>query len=324
MDKVYKVSEVSNITRSLSSDSNLHFIYYERDLEQAFGKIDSYQKLEMAFKKGLLYSDKTIIITNELIAGENYGDGVDNAYRDFDFKGESEVSQSIKKLSDRYKEISNFTQKFFFLPSKMATHSRYTDSFYHVEESEVINYDFSKEYSNKLGINISFNNPNIRNHLFENYKTKNLNPGVMNIWLPQLKNIPMDTMLKLWKDEESTFKVYQYELKRILSKIGDIDTEMKLLELFQNVDENIRKIETKLKIIKKSSAFSKIDAVIGTTVLGLTFFLPEEITKMILSFLGSYNLYQFKDSIFKQKEKVNDFKSSEYYLPWLLHEKSIK
>ena len=325
MNKANRINEIKITVQNLNADTNLHFIYFEKDLQNAFKKIDTNEKFEIALKKGLLYSEKTIIVTNEITAHKNFGDGVDNPKDDFNnFFTRSKISQTIEDLGNKYQKVADFHDKFYFIPEKLTSKDRYTDSFYNVEESENILFDFSNEYINDLGLRVSLNNPNIKNHIFENYCTEETKLGVLNLWLPQLKNIPLELMLKLRKDEENTFKIYQYELKRILNNFESNDPENKLLELFQNVDENVRKLENRLKIIKKSSILSKTDAVIGTTVVGLTFFLPEEIYRMIIAILGSYNLYKFKDTLFKQKEKMNDFRTSEFYIPWLLNKKSIK
>ena len=322
-NKLNSLKQIRNTVHDLNLDPYLHFIYSEDDLALALNGSDNFKNLEILLKKGLVYANKTIVITNEIVSnggayGPGYGSGVSGGPYEFPnnlFKT-SKLENSIHDLITKYKSNHNFLEKFYFIPSRIRANVTYIDPYDFVQERKLTEFEFSETYSNNLGLNVSLRNPNVKNHVLESSRF-----GVMNIWLPQLKNVPLELMLKLMEDEEDTFKVYQYELKRLLAEFDLNDSEKKLIELFQTVDENIRKLKIKLENIKKTATFSKIDAFIGSTVIGLTFALPEEISNMLISILGSYKLLQLKDHLFKHKEKINDLKSSEFYIPWLINEK---
>jgi hypothetical protein len=327
MDLDGQINQYRSVTNYLDQMPDLQFIFRESDLYRALGPIDTFDKVEMAFKKGLLYAHKTIILTNSIERAEKTYDTLDPSlyFNNLtEFIGESDVSRSLRIIADKYKGVADFYTHFCFIPETITVCSEDWDEFDYVDRTIHNSFSFSNEYSNRNGIHVSFSDPYLNTQFFENLKCKNDELKIINICLPHLVNVPFQTMLKIRENESDMFSRFQYALKRFIADCDEVDSENKLKELFLYVDNEVRGLEDRIKKIKRLRLFDSIDVGLGITTVGLCYaLLPTDISQIIMAVIGSYQLKDLKDKLFPIRA-INDLKASDFYVPWLVGTRSKK
>ena len=94
--------------------------------------------------------------------------------------------------------------------------------------------------------------------------------------------------------------------------------ENKLKEILEEVNQEIRIFNEKLKTIKKSRLLTAYETAIGLTTMGLCFAIPSEIAKVISALIGTYNSKALVSSFFSTKRKKIEFRNNDFYIPWKL------
>jgi hypothetical protein len=305
----------------LNSTPSLHFIYNEKDIESFVAEVDSHGNTLMAVKKGLLYANHIVILTKERVVLHKYGDGTDNNFDDYDLLfEESNTQRRVSKSLDYEKDKERLLRYTTFLPEKLTYEEHYTDSFYHTEDSAYTVFDFKQEYHNKAGVQIALSTPNTKNHIFEKYHDSAMHTGIINVWLPEIRDIPLETLLRIRQDEADSFIRFQHSIKKFLNGLNGFDSEAMLLELFQHIDYHVREMEQKMINLSKMKALASINAIVGSALMGLTFFLPPDVARAVIAVLGGFQLKEYKDKLSEIYDKRNELKSSDFYVPWLMHD----
>jgi len=67
-------------------------------------------------------------------------------------------------------------------------------------------------------------------------------------------------------------------------------------------------------------ALASINAIVGSALMGLTFFLPPDVARAVIAVLGGFQLKDYKDKLSEIYEKRNELKSSDFYVPWLMYD----
>lgn len=305
-------------TAKLNFDPNLHFIIRENDLERALKK-DNYQFIDMALKKAALYAGRAIVLTEPKTYYSTSG-VVPSSARDF--WSDSNVSNRLRELYKQLGQTPSFSDVFCFFPEKVINENEEWEGDGEWMTAEPVTFfDFSSLYKNRLGIEMSLSDPTINSHIFENLNCTKDEISVINVWLPQIKNIPLDVLLKIREDEADSFSRFQYALRKLITAFGELDTETKAKELFQYVDYEVRLFENRMNQIRKSRLLRACETVIGASVMGLSFALPTDIAKIVLTTIGVYNAKEFISYLFRGHEQVNNQKLSDFYVPWLCAKK---
>jgi len=309
-----KVEEYIKLTNNLNSESCLHFLIKLSDLRNATKSLNK-TTIDMILKKTLLYSTRGLILCRGIDVYQSLGNpptGPKTVVDNFKFNDDLEL------LFNKYKDNELFKQTFLIIPEKINTiyeefegpDDDWTNS-YHTE------FDFNTKYFNKYGIDISLCDPIINANMFEKDRYSDDDLSILNIWLPELKNVPIDILLKIREDEFDSFIRFQYALKKFIVDYSEVSSVDKLKEIFQYVDYEVRLFDSKIKQIRKSRALRAYEAAVGVITMGLCFALPLEITKLITAALGLYQGKEFIGSLFREKEKINTLKTSDFYVPWL-------
>lgn len=305
----YRFRDYYQMIDSLNSDPSIHFILSERDLKKAMDDPDT-GDVNLALKKALLYAQRAIVLT-----------GIQEAYSGWGTDNSSTIPivipplEKVLKLKDK---IPEFDSIFYFIPERITDQIIDDDSSdaEYAERLPPTSVDFFKAYKNKLGINVSFTDPTVYSHLFEiKHQTQGI--SVLNVWQPQLSNIPLETLFKIRVDERDSFTRYQHALRKLIVDAEELDCEMKIKELFQYVDYETRTLASKMQLIAKSQALRKLEAIVGVSLMGLSFALPTEIASIVASVIGTYTGKEFFSNLFQEREKIYDLKSSDFYVPWL-------
>lgn len=303
--------------RTLNSSVELQFTIRETDLEESIKHANS-QLVEQVLKKASLYSSKAILLTKRTEFSKLYEE---ESWHHDHFWGDSEIFDKITTICDGLTNKSLFNKAFVVLPERVVTESEPFDDEEFWTRTE---FEFSKSYNSPNGIDFRLSDPTLSIQVFEGNTIgdpKDL--SVLNIWLPKLSNISLDTLLRIRDDEGDSFQRFQFALKKLICN-NKIDTETSLKELFQNVDYEVRTFEAKLEAIKRSRAMSTYQAILGFSVMGLCFLVPSEIAKTITAILGVYQSKGFIGALIKEYNRAYDLKKSDFYIPWLLTKKDRK
>ncbi len=311
------LEKFKDITNKLNSDPNLQFIIREQDLEFALNK-SKINDVVISLKKCALYGKRAIIVTMPKTLYIPTGDYRPEAKKQW---SEDKVSIRLRDLYEQYNSVPAFKENFYFIPEKIQVTAEEWDND-EFAQYDIDSFVFSNVYQNKYGINVSLSDPCINQHIFESLNCKGDELSVYNMWLPELKNVPFDILLKLRNEEQDSFTKFHFALKELIASFEDLNSETKLKELFQKVDYEVRTFEDKLKIIKKNRAIKAYEAIVGFSVMGLCLALPSDVAKIISSVIGIYGGNDFIKALFREREQINNIKISDFYIPWLCTKKS--
>lgn len=305
------VSETKNEAEILGASHTLNFVMHENDIERALISPTA-SDVVMSLKKGVLYSQNTVIITqpwkflNKLMS--------DGAHQRWD-KGI--VSSSLKTIYGDIEKTPSFRSAIHIIPSKIVQVEEEwedEDNWFIAGEEEM--FEFTATHKGEYGIDVRFTDPVVTNQVFET--------SVVNVWLPNLANIPLDILLKLRADEQDSFSRLHFILKELIADSKDITSDAKLKELFQHVDYEVRTFETKMNTIKKSRVLKEIEMLIGFSIMGLCLTVPSDVGEFISATIGAFQGKDFIGHIFRVREQINDLQSSDFYVPWLLTQNKFK
>lgn len=309
------VALIHQITASFNSSANLYFIVRESDLDRAIR--NNYRRhAELLLKKSVLYANRTIMLRNPATFFTGYGRET-SLINDW---GDGEIFCKMKEISGGLENKKLFDNIFTVLPEKISYESEFSDNDESNVESEEFN--FSSSHSNRFGIDLALSDPTVNSHVFERVDADSRCISVLNIWLPQLENVPLDVLLKIRRDEEASFQRFQFAIQKLIANAKDLRSEMILKELFQTVDYEVRSFQAKMEAIRKSRALAQYQAALGFSIMGLCFAMPTDIAKAILGFVGAYQYKDFIDSLIRVRSRANDLKTSDFYVPWLCTTKS--
>ena len=275
-----------------------------------------YRKAELLLKKAMLYANRTILLRKPTRHFTGYGRTpyLVNTW------GDGEIFKKMEKISGDLKYNEMFYDIFTILPEKIINEWEFSDN----DEDNVQDeqFDFSSSHNNRFGIDLSLSDPTLNAHIFERLDTHPQGLSVLNIWLPQLANAPLDVLLKIRQDEGDSFQRFQYAIQKLIANSEDLEFETVLKELFRYVDYEVRTFQARMVAIKKSRALAVYEAVLGFSIMGLCFAAPSDIAKVLVGIAGASPFKDFIGSLIKKRSQAYDLKTSDFYVPWLCTTKS--
>lgn len=303
------------ITTELNYDPNLHFILRQDDMERTLRQ-PTIQTVEMALKKAALYGKRVVIV------GNSQTEYVKDSYNGKDhgkhFWLGGEVSLRLNEIYEKLNRVPTFNETFYFLPERVEEVIETWQSPDDWESTDPrTKFEFDTAYKNKLGIDMSISHPTINTHIFETLHCKSDELSIRNVWLPELKNVPLDVLLKIRANEDDAFTKFQFAIKNLITDTKEIESEAKLLEVFQKVDYEVRAIETKMKQIKKLRSVAAHQAFLGVCAMGLCLALPSEASQIFSSMLGIYGAKEYVSHLLQEPAQIHELKSSDFYVPWM-------
>jgi hypothetical protein len=84
----------------------------------------------------------------------------------------------------------------------------------------------------------------------------------------------------------------------------------------------VRSFDAKVKQLKKMRVLMALDAVVGICVMGLCMAVPTEVSKLILSFVGTYEGKEFLKMLIQDRGQMSEQRLSDFYVPWLCTRKT--
>lgn len=313
-----ELENLKSTIKALSSDINIHIIINKEEISYLRDN-----EAEIVLKKCILYADKTILLGGKFEEYEDtysYFDGDDDkssgnieTYNNIE-KFPPNMQNTIKKYISNY----NFNKSIFCFPD-LIRRSMYDDDTTEWEgrQYSFSDFKFSEEYNNPNSINLTLKDPFLKAQLIENAEINNSDISIIPLYLPLLKNVPLDILLKIRKDEPNAFKDFHMTLQKLLLKSHQASSETLIKELFQEVDYGVRSFDMHLKRIKRMKIFSSLEAIVTSSVIGLYFIVPTEITKLITTFIGINQGKDYIKNLFKYKQEYITLKENPFYVPWL-------
>lgn len=313
------VDTVRDVIKRLSEEPSLQFVFFESDLPNSNAQSDDYAALlEQYLKKMAAYAHRILFVFQASHApAKGWTGPAALQYRSKLFQSMGEKMQSA------------FSRTFFFLPDQVHVGDWIRDpDDCGSDDSEFFSsvaLIFSEEYKNRSGYFLRLNQYSVlQKHFLEHNPANEARNSAVNVWLPNIRNVPIDVLLRIREDHQDSFSRYQFALGQFMSNSRAMDSEQKLNELFAKVDYETRQYSEKLKAISRSSALRTYQMIVGASIAGLAFSVDSEVAKLITSFVGAYQGKEYLSAIFQNAERRSDLRSSDFFIPWLLNEKNEK
>lgn len=316
MNIIEDPGHLARLVEGFNQAGNLEFIVDAAALPPHYLTPARRTEVETFLKKMAVYADKIIFLLSDI--------------------NEGDASQSRLMLA-RVDELT--TAKiaslalqgiFYFLPSKIVPQFDEVQDLYDdggmSGDARVGNpsFEFPYQYKNHNGYYVDLNDFQITAHLFEKRFAQHGIPRVLNYWLPDIRNIPFNVFLKIREDEQDAFARFQYALKTLLKETNRVDSAEKLKEVFERVDYEVRAFQAQMEKVRKSRALKSYEMLLGISVVGIGLGLHTEIVQIIASLLGSYSVKDFLENLLQEKDKLNDLRCSDFYIPYRLNEMNLK
>jgi hypothetical protein len=176
-----------------------------------------------------------------------------------------------------------------------------------------------QETSDTLQVNLT--NKELKAQLIEYREKEQLRPaGYINFYLPELRNVPLETMAKIRRDEGDAFIRLQGQLHKLLEETKQIDSETKLLELMRETDHEVRLLDQRMQVLRKSAALKGFGVAVGLVGACLYLIAPLPVTEIISAALGASTLTQGLSYFNEFRENMASVHQHDFYLPWKLHQ----
>ena len=292
----------------------IHFIFREDELLSESGIID-HERLQLILKKSILFSNRAIFILKPIM-----------------FKLYN--SEILFDVNDTFSDKFRLNTEFFniqegtsfnglinaglinILPETITMRSQHWDlDFDEYVYSHETSFNFSLP-KNFYKIPIALKNPEINKYFLESLSCHKESIAVTNVCLPELRNIPLEVLLKLREDESDSFDRFHYTIRKLIGGKDIKTNESDIKILFQEVDHEIKSFNDRLKVVKRSKAIANYEAAIGVSIMGLCFAMPSDIAKIITAVIGTYSAKDFIKNLFLIPNEKYKFRESDFYIPW--------
>lgn len=273
-------------------------------------------KFETLMKKLAVYADKVIFLLPDINSGND--------------KPSQDVISRIDNIVDTQISSAKFNEIFCFLPEKIVPKLESVSDFFDdggASGNMLVGkpaFDFETSYHNNNGYYIDLTDLQLAHHLFEHSSSSKRQTSVLNFWLPCINNIPLDVFLKIRKDESDAFIRFQRAVKKILKETNSLDTTLKIKDLFEEVDYETRAFANRMERVKRSRALRKYEILLGFCVMGVGLAMNCNVLKILMPILGSYSLKGVVNNLLRDREKIDDLRSTDFFIPWFLNEANMR
>ena len=164
---------------------------------------------------------------------------------------------------------------------------------------------------------ISLSHDDLRRQLIEEEST-NVPCGSTVIYLPHLKGVSLETMLKIRRDEGDSFIRFQRKIESLFKVAEELQSEDKLLEVMHEVDYEIRVMNDKYKQLQRKKFLRGGQVALGVFCLVLIQLAPKEIATELGNVLGSLTVFDGIRQVSDIMGNAGSLKQSDFYIPWKL------
>ena len=146
--------------------------------------------------------------------------------------------------------------------------------------------------------------------------------GAIDLYLPHLATVGIDTLIELRENEEYAFIKFQRMLSEFFRDSHFASNEQKLLHCMQEVDEGVRETEEELSLIAKKRLYSGAGVSVGLIATTLCLYCKPEVAEYVQALVGGATTIAALKHFAMKQEKKGELKRSDFYFPWLVHSKS--
>lgn len=147
-------------------------------------------------------------------------------------------------------------------------------------------------------------------------------PGSVEIFLPHLKTVDMQTIVRLRRDEQDAFIRYHRYLSDFFRDSAVISNERSIVDCLQRIDEGVRETDVALNLLKKKNIYNGLALSVGLSSVALCLFLPSEIAEYIRAVVGGATGVAALHYVASTQDSSAKIKNADFYFPWLLHKES--
>lgn len=285
-------------------------------------------------KKASIYSSKTIIEIPSIYFDINKGNGIDY-YRLSNNKEyrTKKIKQFYNTFMEPYLKLENAIQKNLI--------EIYPKS-YHVPKINPKFFDLTKPNSNKflekkvvkvkkyfklknsIGsnfIDLYTKKEELLNQLIED-KLNIYDKGELNLCLPFIDGIDIQTWNKIKNDNEDDFNQFYRKTELLFKNSSSIDSESKLLDVIKEVDYEVRKLNILFKDLERSRLLNNLKLVSGISIMSLNLVVPDAFAESILNVIGGSTALQGVWEVSTKKKNLKKMKKEDFFIPWLINTNS--
>lgn len=217
---------------------------------------------------------------------------------------------------DRWYSCDSWLQQFW---QENAIFSKYVDI---LPKLTLMGSSLGYETYNDLEIDrllgIKFRSTYLTRQIFE--KGMDTNEGVQ-IFLPHLRGVNDKELLKIRSGELSEhYTLFQRATSKLL-RSNIQDGESTLFSIMQEVDENVIRLNEKVKSLKIKKWFDVMELAMIPTSLILTFTVPADISQLMQHFtavLGAGTVLSFIRRFSEWKQEKRSLETDPFFVPWHL------
>jgi hypothetical protein len=129
----------------------------------------------------------------------------------------------------------------------------------------------------------------------------------------------LETVLKIRQDEQEAFVRFTKRFFKMVKEFEkDLESEQSLSLAIEAVDDAVRELEDRYKIIKQKRLHKYLEAGVSLGLSTLCLFLPSEISKLVAAlFSGKAGSSLFK-AFSEYRLSYSEIRQSVFYIPWLI------
>lgn len=220
-----------------------------------------------------------------------------------------ELHQMAKDLSHKLSRFEKLIEYGIVipLPSKIIRH-------------RVVDWDLPDRID-ELSLGNDIVEPYFKNPFLISQFTEEQKPvacGAIELLLPQVRELPIESILSLRNDRGEGFERFQYQLSYFLRKSDKADSEQTLIDLLEHIDAEIYQLRSEFDDIAKKKRLQVHSLAYSFGVLALVFVLPSEIYKSIAALFGSSSILKSLQNIRLLDFEKARLRTHSFYFPYKL------
>ena len=291
-----KVQALGEEVRTLSSSKGLHCVLQAEEMDRL--EADA---VDAVLKKSLLYAEMTILFTQPV--------GVSADFFNIETRHDC-LRHRIGKI-----EVGNADSGLFIVPRSLDLVENDHDGTGRPIDETVFTGRFEADYQNPNAMKVGLDDAFVAAQLTE--EARRLGP--LKLWLPYVRGIDLDTLIRLRADEHEDFSRLHFALKSILIKLPEASGDDKVVEIGERVDHEIKSFEAKVKTLRKRYTASLGEITVGSAALGLCAMLPEAVEQIVSGIVGAHQIRSGTNRFIGARQERNEMAASDFHVAWLLH-----
>jgi hypothetical protein len=143
--------------------------------------------------------------------------------------------------------------------------------------------------------------------------------GAVEIFLPHLMDISIETIARLRSKEQDAFIRYHRYLSEFFHDSSKISDESSIVECLQRVDEGVRETQALFDGIRKKNLYSGLGVAVGLLSAVLCLFMPHDVAEYIRAVVGGATGAASFKYLASRHQSLTEVRNADFYFPWLLH-----